>query len=98
MIKSVYSKTHDFRSKIVANKLGLSENMVARVISEYLNTLEEDLMNGERVTIRGVVSVTPVETSEGISLRARTSSAIIDKVKEIDNYEVKFFDEAIVEE
>lgn len=98
MNKNVYTKTHNFRCNMIASKLGMTENMVGRVISEFINTLEEDLMNGERVTVRGVVAVTPVQTDKGVSLRARTSSAIIKKVEEIPDYKIQFFDEAVVEE
>jgi nucleoid DNA-binding protein len=98
MVKQIYSKTHKFRCSQIADKLGLSKNMVDRCISEYLNSLEEDLKNGERAVIHGIVSITPLYDTEknAFTLRARTSSAIAEKVAEIDDYQIKYFDEAIV--
>ena len=95
MNKTLYTKTHQYRCMQVAKRLGITENLAQRVINEYIDSIEEDLLNGERAVIKGIVSMSPVISAEGANIYARTSEAIKEKVSNIDDYKLKFFEEAI---
>lgn len=59
-IYSEYKITLAYQCKLLANSIGIGHHTVYSIIKEYLSFLREDLLDGNSVDIRGIVSLHPL--------------------------------------
>lgn len=59
-ICSDYKTTLAYQCKLLANSIGIGYHTVHSIIKEYLSFLREDLLDGNSIDIRGIVSLHPL--------------------------------------
>lgn len=79
--RMVVKKTQSARIKEIASDLNLSENLVKRVIEEYIEKLQCAVANGEDVEIRGIFQVKVREINGEMVPRGTVSPALKERIK-----------------
>lgn len=82
-IEKRYTLAYDL--KCLANQLRLPCYTVTAVIQQYIEDLRQDILNGESVEIRGIVSITPLVLDNNIvGFRAKASKSLKGYCQEYD--------------
>lgn len=75
VINKRYTLAYDL--KCLANQLRLPCYTVTAVVQQYIEDLRQDILCGDSVEIRGIVSITPVLSGDTIvSFRAKASKSL----------------------
>lgn len=77
----VVKKTQSARIKEIASDLNLSENLVKRVIDEYIAKLQCAVASGEDIEIRGIFQVKVREINGELVPRGTVSPALKERIK-----------------
>lgn len=77
----VVKKTQSARIKEIASDLNLSENLVKRVIEEYIAALQHDIASGEDIEVRGIFQVKVREINGELVPRGTVSPALKERIK-----------------
>ena len=74
-------KTQSARIKEIARTLGLPEVQVKRIVDEYIMSLQNSVLNGEDIEIRGIFLIN-VDTIDGkVTTGGMVSPALKEKIK-----------------
>ena len=71
-IVSDYRTTFAYQCKMVSESSGVSYYTVYSIVREYLDFLQEDIMSGNSVDIRGIVSLHPL-CKDGVVVKVHSS-------------------------